>query len=135
VDRDRILLLAELATDKAEEAASHIGGKLAGPGRRVIDELVDHHVRVRPDGQRRLIDEQDLGLACRLSGDTLVVDDVLSDQQLARRGTRCDAGGLGVDGTADADALLGDRRARQPQAEHQGGERSSTQRIPDDPHC
>ena len=133
--RDGVLLLAEPAADKAKHTAGHVGGKLAGAGRWVVDELVDHHVGVRSDAQRRLIDEEDLGLTFRSGADALVKDDVLSEHQPPRRGARGDAGGLRVDRAADADTLLCDRRARQSHAEHERGERGSAQLVPDDPHC
>jgi hypothetical protein len=128
-------LFAELAADETEHASSQAGRQLAGAGRRVVDELVDHHVRIRPDGHRRLIDKKNLGLTFRPGGDALVEDDVLSEHQPPWRRARRDTGGLRVDRAADADTLLCDRRARQSHAEHQRGERSSAERVPDNPHC
>jgi hypothetical protein len=123
--RDRVVLLAEPAADEAEHPARQTCRQLPGPGSGVEDELVDDHVRVRPDGHRRLIDEQDLCLAVRLGADAFVEDDFLPDHQLSWRGTRIDAGRVRVDGAADADALLRDRRAHQRRAEQQVGQRHS----------
>jgi len=132
--RHRVVLLAELAADKAEDAAGQVGRELAGPGGRVEDELVDHHVGVRADGHRRLVDKQDLGLTFRPRGDAFLEDDVLPEDQLSRRGSRPDPGGVGVDRAVDADALLRSDGARHSEAEQQRSQRSSAQRIPDDRH-
>src|SRR5712691_2625569 len=72
-------------------------GKLAGPGSRVIDELVDHHVRVGSDSHCRLIDKQDLGLTSRSGGDAFVEDDLLAQDQPTWRGTRRNTSRLWVD--------------------------------------
>src|SRR6185312_8991872 len=76
LDRHRCRRLAELAADIAEDAARRAERLGAGAGLRVVDELVDRHVRIRSDAHRRFVDEQNLRLAVGAGGDVLVEDDI-----------------------------------------------------------
>jgi hypothetical protein len=73
--------LADLATDQTEHALGRGHRQFAGLAVRVVDELVQHHLGIRPDGECRAVDEQQLRLALRPRHDLLVAEHVEADVQ------------------------------------------------------
>jgi hypothetical protein len=102
----RIVLLAELAADKAHRTLHRGYRHLTGTGSGVVDELVDHHVGLGADADRRPVEEQDLRLSLGVRDDALVVADFLTDHKLAYRSVRRGTVSICVDRGVDADLLL-----------------------------
>jgi len=101
-----VFFLTDLAADVAEHPCRQRRGEVAGLLLRVVNELVDDDFRVPRDRERRLVGEQQLRLAGILGVDPLVADDVMADQQLARRLVRRRAGGIGIDRRGNTNRLL-----------------------------
>src|SRR5580700_5744323 len=99
-------MLAEFAADKAQQPARRRHRQLAGAGTRIVDELVDRQIGVGADRHRGLIKEEKLRLPDIGHGDALVKHHLLAYYQRPRAAPRRCAGGLLIDGAADADALL-----------------------------
>jgi hypothetical protein len=101
-----VLFLADLAADVTEHPGRQRRGEITGLLLRVEDELIDDDFRVPSNRERRLVGEQQLRLARILCVDALVADDVVTDEQLARRLVWRRARGVGVDRRGDANCLL-----------------------------
>ena len=104
--RHRVVLLAELAADVAQNPARRAHRQLAGAALRVIDELINGQIGIRPDRHGRLVNEQQLGLAGFACGNALVEHDILADDEPACRAARRRALRFGIDRAIDPDLLL-----------------------------
>ena len=93
-------LAAQVAQHAGGDVRHHVARVLLG----VVDELVDHQLRVRRHGQRRLVGEENLGLAHVLGRDALVAHDVVTDEERPLRLVGRLADRVGIDRGGDADA-------------------------------
>ena len=105
-----VLLVAHLAADVAQQARGDVRHHVARLFLGIVDELVDHELRVGGDRERRLVGEEDLRLAGVLRRDALVAHDVVADEEGALRLVGRLADGVGIDRGGDADRRLIRRR-------------------------
>src|SRR5690606_41146403 len=95
---------------EAEHALRYRKGQLSGGSVRIVDEAVEHYLRVRPDGEGRLVEKEELGLTLFGGDDPLLEDDVLTDDEQARLAAGRLAAGLRVHGGRRSHPLGGGER-------------------------
>lgn len=109
---DPALVLGQLAADEPHDALGETGDQLALAGIGVIDELVDHQVGVRADGEGRAVEQKHLDQAAVAGLDPFLESELAAEHDGAGRSAGRMAGRIGVDRRGNADFRCGLDRKR-----------------------